>query len=266
MGQQLAFPRALPFRPASARSQAFGSRGDATEEPRCSFGPVARRARRIRSAALSVQGAAGAFRDSVAAAARRRRIRRARAQAALPRGLTVIAAAATVLVLAIEVRELRAAPPVYRREEITPALDYFARHRLTTNALYVYYGAIPAFQSRRRDSISMASTSLGGCHRGNPAAYLAELDSLRGHARVWVLFAHELPALHERERITGYLGETGIARDSVITTGHDVDGTATRASLYLYDLSDPSRLGGHRPPRFAEPALDPRLRCAAEVS
>jgi hypothetical protein len=184
-----------------------------------------------------------------------------------PRGLAVVGAAATALVLVIDARELRAAPPVYRREEITPALGYFARHRLATDALYVYYGAIPAFEFyAARDAIPAARTWLGGCHRGNTERYLAELDSLRGHARLWVLFAHELPTLHEREGITEYLDEIGTARDSVITTGHDVDGAATRASLYLYDLSDSTRL---RPvantPVFARPALNPRLLCAADI-
>jgi hypothetical protein len=186
------------------------------------------------------------------------------------RRFALAAAAATTLVLALDARALRAAPPVYRREEITPAIAYLEEHRRAADALYVYYGAVPAFQFyAARDSISAKSYSLGGCHRGDPQSYLPELDVFRGRARVWVLFAHELPRLRERELMTGYLGDIGIVRDSVVGAGRGVDGAATRASLYLYDLSDSTRhrsATAGRSPALSQPKLDPRLRCVADIS
>lgn len=179
-------------------------------------------------------------------------------------------AAATLLVVALDARALRAAPPVYRREEITPAIAYLEAHRRPADVLYVYYGAAPAFQFyAARDSIAAESYALGGCHRGDPHAYLPELDVFRGRARVWVLFAHELPRLRERELMTGHLDDIGIVRDSVIGAGRGVDGAATRASLYLYDLSDSTTLrsgGGAHVPAPPPSELDPRLRCVADIS
>jgi hypothetical protein len=186
------------------------------------------------------------------------------------RQFALVAAAATLLVLVLDARALRAAPPVYRREEITPAIAYLEEHRRPADALYVYYGAAPAFQFyAARDSISAESYSLGGCHRGDPHAYLPELDVFRGRARVWVLFAHELPRLREREMMTGYLDDIGVMRDSVVGAGRGVDGAATRSLLYLYDLSDSTRhrsANAARSPALSRPELDPRLRCVADIS
>jgi hypothetical protein len=183
-----------------------------------------------------------------------------------PRRFALAAAAATMFVAAIDAGAVRAAPPVYRREEITPAIAYLVQHRRPTDALYVYYGAGPAFQFyASRESIPAVSYSLGGCHRGVPRSYLSELDAFRGRARVWVLFAHDLPRLREREMMTGYLDDIGVVRDSVVGAGRGVDGAATRALLYLYDLSDSTRLRSPaRAPAQAE--VEPRLRCVSDIS
>jgi hypothetical protein len=187
-----------------------------------------------------------------------------------PGRFAVAIAAVTLLVLAIDARALRAAPPVYRREEITPAIAYLEAHRRPADALYVYYGAVPAFQFyASRDSMAAASYSLGECHRSVPRSYLSELDAFRGRTRVWVLFAHDLPRLREREMMTGYLGDIGVVRDSVVGAGRGVDGADTRASLYLYDLSDSTRLRSADAARSPAPPildLDPRLRCVADIT
>ncbi len=178
-------------------------------------------------------------------------------------GLSGVAAA---LVTAVGARALHASPPVYRREEITPAITYLEQHRQPGDALYVYYGAEAAFLFyAARDSMSSASYTLGACHRTNPGAYLAELRAMRGRSRVWLLFSHELPRLHERQLMTSYLDEIGSVRDSVIVVGHDVDGTPTRASLFLYDLSDTTRGAQQEPRHVPVPALEVRLHCSAEL-
>jgi hypothetical protein len=105
---------------------------------------------------------------------------------------------------------------------------------------------------------------LGGCRRGDPRQYLAELDEFRGRPRAWLLFAHELPQLHERALMLRYLDAIGRVRDSVIVRGHDADGNSASVSLYRYDLSDPARLASASASSFligAQPTIDERLRC-----
>ncbi|MDQ2766241.1 MAG: hypothetical protein M3Y30_03700 [Gemmatimonadota bacterium] len=139
-------------------------------------------------------------------------------------------------------RALRASPPVYRPEEIAPAIDSLRRASTPSDATYVYYGAVPAFQFYESIAAIRGSLVLGDCHRGDLRAYLSELDRFRGRARLWVLFGHELPRLRERELMVRYLNAIGRVRDSVVSSGRDVDGHVVSERLYLYDLSDSTRL------------------------
>jgi hypothetical protein len=174
-------------------------------------------------------------------------------------------AVATLALLVAETQALYAAPPVYRREEIVPAIEYLRRASLATDESYIFYGAAPAYDFYTARYAPLARTTMGGCHRGDPSAYVAEVDRLRGHSRVWLLFAHELPVLGEREAMLRHLADIGVARDSMVTHGRDTDGHTTSVRLYLYDLSDSGR------PSVAHPyvaalqnsmALVERLRCA----
>jgi hypothetical protein len=82
-----------------------------------------------------------------------------------------------------------------------------------------------------------------------------------------VLFAHELPRLREREMMTRYLDDIGEVRESVVGAGRGVDGAATRSLLYLYDLSDSTRRAlTDTASAPAQSALEPRLRCVADIS
>ena len=184
-------------------------------------------------------------------------------------GHAAIAAATAALIL-LDVRALHAAPPVYRREEITPAIESLRRYAYPADRGYVYYGAEPAFTYyAARDRLDAASYLIGGCHRDAPRAYLYELDALRGRARAWVLFAHELPRLRERALMLDYLNAIGFARDSVVATGWDLEGKPTSVDLYLYDLSDPARLSVADAKTFSVPVppetIDDRLRCQSEA-
>jgi hypothetical protein len=174
-----------------------------------------------------------------------------------------------LLFVVLGVRALRDAPPVYRRENITPAFDYLRVHGEARDVRYVYYGAAPAFEFyAARDGLDSARAVLGGCHRSDARAYLAELDALRGRPRVWLLFAHELPRLRERALMLRYLDAIGIARDSVITDGGDVDGTPSRVYLYRYDLSDAEKLGSASAGDFpvgVQAPIEGRLRCQNEI-
>ncbi|MBK5189510.1 MAG: hypothetical protein JJD97_14800, partial [Gemmatimonadaceae bacterium] len=87
---------------------------------------------------------------------------------------------AAVALLALDARALRAAPPVYRPEEITPAIEYLRQNAKQTDAIYVYYGAVPAFQFYESARAIPGMHLLGTCHRGDPRGYLTELDRYRG--------------------------------------------------------------------------------------
>ena len=68
-------------------------------------------------------------------------------------------------------------PPVYRREEARPMFAYVEQPHQPGDALYVFYGARDAFsfygqQYRIRD----LHVTVGTRHRGDPRAYLRELD------------------------------------------------------------------------------------------
>jgi len=181
---------------------------------------------------------------------------------------TVIATA-TLVVLLLDARALHAAPPVYRREEITPAVAYLRRAAHPEDRGYIYYGAEPAFRYYAAgEGLDAEQFVVGGCHRDAPRKYLYELDAFRGRARAWVLFAHELPRLRERALMLGYLNAIGQARDSVIATGWDVVGAPTSVELYLYDLSDPAKLSVVSAATYSMPApqeVDDRLRCQSET-
>ena len=83
------------------------------------------------------------------------------------RASAIVIALATVYLVVAEARSLHAAPPVYRREEITPAIAYLRRASTATDASYIYYGALPAYEFYdARDALPALST-MGGCHRGD---------------------------------------------------------------------------------------------------
>jgi hypothetical protein len=93
--------------------------------------------------------------------------------------------------------------------------------------VYVYYGAVPAFR-HYAPPIPAAAVTFGGEHRGDDQwAYRDELSALRGHPRVWVLFAHR--QRHEEAAVRAYLDAFG--------TG-DVVSRRSDAVLLRYDLSN----------------------------
>ena len=179
-------------------------------------------------------------------------------------GAAIVLAVVTILVLVVAAQALYAAPPVYRREEITTAIAYLRRASRASDASYIYYGAVPAYEFYAARDALPARATFGGCHRGDPNAYLRELDAFRGRARVWLLFAHELPRLGERETMLAHLGAMGTARDSMVSYGRDTNGKATYVRLYLYDLSASTSIDSSAARRMDAPsaeAIEPRLQC-----
>ena len=108
-------------------------------------------------------------------------------------------------------------------EEIRMPIQVYKEHRREGDSLYVFYGAIPQFRYYTQGS-NLAYVR-GSENRGNPEAYIEELEGLKGKARVWFLFSHDIKG--ERNQIfIPYLEEnrTRLAQ-------FDAKG----ASIYLYN-------------------------------
>lgn len=132
-------------------------------------------------------------------------------------------------------------PDAWRRQEIRPVLSHLASQRRDGDGAYVFYGAERAMTFYApRFGIDRQSWKPGGWHRDEPREYLRELDTLRGRSRLWLLLENDFwPG--EREIITGYLGTIGVLQDSIKGPSTSL-GRRTDAMLYLYDLSDSTRL------------------------
>lgn len=96
------------------------------------------------------------------------------------------------------------------------------------DSIYVFYGAVPAFEYyRSRYSIPTDIAVLGVENRGkDPRQFREEISVLRGQKRVWVLMAHR--QTHEEAAIRAYL--EGFGKGEIIMRGTD-------AVVMLYDLS-----------------------------
>ena len=134
-------------------------------------------------------------------------------------------------------------PPIYQMENVKPVLSYLRAKRRSGDAVYVYYGAVPAvtFYSASYGFREMDHL-FGGCHNGNNRRYLEELDTFRGRKRLWIVMTHSYPPYREREDILRYLDTIGSRHDHLSIEPRIVGGHALPAELFLYDLSDPGRL------------------------
>lgn len=168
---------------------------------------------------------------------------------------------ALVLVLPPAAQALARVGDVPKREDVRPLLQHLERAWRPGDALYVYpdtqyalrfYGECRDCDVGRypfplrlappgvRDSsgfpaalVSNPPTTLIGQAGDTPAQMLARLDSLRGRARVWLLFSHVrgvLSGLDQQQLMLAYLDKVGRRLGSWTEQG---------AALYLYDLGGP---------------------------
>ncbi len=117
-------------------------------------------------------------------------------------------------------------------EHIRPAMQALQEEWEEGDLIYVYHWAEPAVRFYAPHfGFAVSHFILGADHHQNPEAYHAELDSLRGHERVWVLFSHvyEADGFNERDYILNYLDMVGQMRQQIRRPGMTV-------FLYLYDL------------------------------
>jgi hypothetical protein len=128
-------------------------------------------------------------------------------------------------------------------ENIKPVLARLQEKRNAGDAVYVYYGAVPAVRFYAADyDLSERDYVAGACHRGYNRNYLEELDTFRGSKRFWLVMTHAFPPYREREDILGYLDTIGARRDMFRVTAQTSGGEGLPAEVFLYDLSDPRRL------------------------
>jgi hypothetical protein len=127
--------------------------------------------------------------------------------------------------------------PPFLMEHTRPLLEEVAAEWHPTDALYSYYAANHAVDYYG-DRFGIMEWQAGICQRGNPRAYLEQLDAFRGLPRVWIVFTHVLPFLYsESDVILDYLRTIGTEQKAFL--GY-LDLTMT--SAYLFDLSDQTRL------------------------
>jgi hypothetical protein len=142
-------------------------------------------------------------------------------------------------------------PPVYHVEDMKPVLAWLRAERRTGDRIYTYYGAAPATAYYAgRFGLRDEDYAVGGCHRGDGRRYLQEIDSFRGNPRVWVLLTHSLPEFQERADILRYLDTIGTRRQEFVVSSRTLDNRGFPAEVYLYDLSDSTKLGGASAPSF----------------
>ncbi len=116
-----------------------------------------------------------------------------------------------------------------RNEQIEPMLEAIHESWQPGDRLYVYYGALPAYEYYTRKHPFPASTVVRGTgSRHNRDAYREQISQFKGQPRVWLLFSHR--HRDEESVLTGYASGMGHCVSAFKGEG---------AALYLFDFSAP---------------------------
>jgi hypothetical protein len=151
--------------------------------------------------------------------------------------------AVVFLFVAPTVRSIASTPPPYRIEDIKPVMAYLQTHKRTRDAVYVYYGAGPAFSFYSKDyGFAVGDYRIGNSQRCHATLH-NDVDELRGNPRVWIVVTHAVPAYHDWDEMLQYLETIGVARDRFSVPAHLIGTAGLPAELLLYDLSSP--FSGH---------------------
>ena len=123
------------------------------------------------------------------------------------------------------------------REELKPVMAYLREHRLPSDDVFVYDGAMYAFlYYAPRYGFQSADYRTGVCVRQHPEECAEALRAVTGHRRVWFVFSHEWSD-HEPQ-FQSHLDELGSRLEEF---------TAPGASAMLYDLgTHPAAGTSHR--------------------
>ncbi|MCB0190833.1 MAG: glycosyltransferase family 39 protein [Anaerolineae bacterium] len=115
------------------------------------------------------------------------------------------------------------------KEEMRPVMHYIRQHHQDEDLIYVYYGGQEAFiYYYNRYGFQKDDYIVGIESRHNLEAYTHDLDKLRGHKRVWIVFSHLYSKGDEQAFFLYYLDRMGIQRDAYTSDG---------AAVYLYELT-----------------------------
>jgi len=123
-------------------------------------------------------------------------------------------------------------PP--RGEDIKPVMAYLDQQRRPGDAIYVYYGALPAFEYYAPFyGIGRGQFVPGNDNETDPNQYQIDLGGLAGQPRVWIVFSHICPncAVNEEAEYVADLDQMGVRL---------AEARAEAASAYLYDLRPPA--------------------------
>ena len=154
-----------------------------------------------------------------------------------------------VLATSVPAYSLYAFYPSYPEQAMPQVLAYLQTRRQPDDTVYVHHGAWHAvgfYGTRYR--LPVQAVVPGKC--GDQRTILRDLEQFRGRHRLWVIISHIVGPFRERETILGYLDTIGIRNDSIVTLDR---GGRPSSSAYLYDLSDPLRLGTASSETYALP-------------
>lgn len=127
------------------------------------------------------------------------------------------------------------------REEIKPVMRHVQENRRPGDVLYIYTSSAYAFRYYSdRYGFKEGDYIVGDIGRDNRKKYDVDLDRLRGHKRVWVLFSHVWKGggVDDEKYILTHLDSIGKRLGAVKKKG---------ASVYLYDLGENPAAMGTRP-------------------
>jgi len=153
----------------------------------------------------------------------------AHAVAAALRPAQAVAAAGLlgVLVAAPALEAYQGLKRPMREEQLAPVLDAVRAELRPGDAVYVYYGAVPAFLHYTRDDpFPAGAVVLGTEARANRIEYRNQLAALAGRARVWVVVSHR----HGDEEAVMTAYAEGLGRGGKVAE-------APGAAAYRYDFA-----------------------------
>lgn len=119
----------------------------------------------------------------------------------------------------------------YFFEDVKPAIEYISKRWQNGDVLYVYHGAQPTFQFyRAKYGFSEKAYVRGEADRENLLVLENELDALKSHKRLWILFAH-IDRSNGTDDVN--LFQEHVGNRTLIDAFKGTD-----AAAYLYDKND----------------------------
>lgn len=118
------------------------------------------------------------------------------------------------------------------KENIKPVISYLIQQRENEDLIYVYYAAIPAFKYYAPFyDVKEEEYVEGTISRANPSMYISDINRLRFHKRVWLIFSHNCNwcIVNEEMYFLTYLDSVGIQEKQYISSN---------ASIYLYQFDE----------------------------